>query len=796
MFAVDVCRLPTTGGSAFVLVAGAFLLVLGVIVARWVRQSSGRLSIVVAPLVLLGGLAFSPSVIDPCVSTHTTTTTVPSVTTTTAPSATTTVPSATTTVPATSLDTALTPTFDTPTATADGFTVQITNYDANFSWAGTATASGTISIDNNGLLTVTGVAAGTSSTATITTTRTGYTSGTATASETTLDTALTPTFDTPTATADGFTVLITNYAANFSWAGTATASGTISIDNNGLLTVAGVAAGANSTATITTTRTGYTSGTATVSESTLTANQQVVMSMVSVGNPGNAADTTSYGALSYSFQIGKYDVTGSQYAAFLNAVAKTDSYGLYNANMGTDTQVGQISRSGSSGSYIYAVMNDTGNRPITYVSWYDGARFVNWMSNGQPSGAQTSTTTENGTYNVNGATSGNAVAKNTTNLNTGLAPSYWIPLENEWYKAAYYSPNYGGTGVGGFYDYATKSDAAPGTTIGSTANKANYINAFSRATDVGSFSGSGSFYGTFDQTGNVWQWSDLDGAPGSSRSLRGGGWGGTSIDVSSSSRADYSPDFENNTLGFRLAGPVTTTLTPTFGTATATTNGFTVQITNYDSSYTWAGTATFSGTVTISGTGLVTVAGVQAAKSSIATITTNKSNTVGGTATVAIQVGSFGPGGGRIFIIPSTTGNTAGKFYEVGPKVKRSWATVANQSKSVVGAGGTAIGTGKQNTLDIVNQTGNVAATSAAVYCSDLDFGGKQDWYLPSKDELTQISQNKVALKLTNLTDGYWSSSESTSSTGMKAWRIYLNGGQWDEPYKSGSNYSQCVRTV
>ena len=66
MFAVDVCRLPATGGSIFVLVAGLFLLATGAIVTRWVRQSAGRLSVVVAPLVLLGGLALTPQVTDPC----------------------------------------------------------------------------------------------------------------------------------------------------------------------------------------------------------------------------------------------------------------------------------------------------------------------------------------------------------------------------------------------------------------------------------------------------------------------------------------------------------------------------------------------------------------------------------------------------------------------------------------------------------------------------------------------------------------------------------------------------------
>ncbi|MCX6534046.1 MAG: BspA family leucine-rich repeat surface protein, partial [Actinobacteria bacterium] len=66
MFAVGVCDLPETGGSTFVLVAALFMLVAGVIVLRWVRQSDGRMSVVVAPLVLLSGLVLAPSVTDPC----------------------------------------------------------------------------------------------------------------------------------------------------------------------------------------------------------------------------------------------------------------------------------------------------------------------------------------------------------------------------------------------------------------------------------------------------------------------------------------------------------------------------------------------------------------------------------------------------------------------------------------------------------------------------------------------------------------------------------------------------------
>ena len=101
MFAVEVCNLPETGGSTFVLVAGLLLLVVGVIVTRWVRQSAGRMSVVVAPLVLLGSLALAPQVANPCAPATTTVapvTTTAAPTTTVAPVATTVAPTTTTTV--------------------------------------------------------------------------------------------------------------------------------------------------------------------------------------------------------------------------------------------------------------------------------------------------------------------------------------------------------------------------------------------------------------------------------------------------------------------------------------------------------------------------------------------------------------------------------------------------------------------------------------------------------------------------------------------------------------------------
>jgi formylglycine-generating enzyme len=100
----------------------------------------------------------------------------------------------------------------------------------------------------------------------------------------------------------------------------------------------------------------------------------VTIEMVPVGNPGNAADTINtgtnpnYGSVAYSYKIGTYDVTIGQYTDFLNAVAKTDTYSLYNASMATDLNVAGISRTGSSGAYVYGVIAASGSAPYGGVT--------------------------------------------------------------------------------------------------------------------------------------------------------------------------------------------------------------------------------------------------------------------------------------------------------------------------------------------------------------------------------------------------------------------------------------------
>jgi hypothetical protein len=169
-----------------------------------------------------------------------------------------------------------------------------------------------------------------------------------------------------------------------------------------------------------------------------------------IGDIGNTNDTTGYGAVGYNYAISQYPVTNCEYALFLNAVAATDTYNLYNTSMGIEVR-GGINRSGNSGNYTYSVKTNMGNKPVLYISWWDCARYCNWLHNNRPSGSQDSSTTEDGAYRLNGTISGDAVSR------SGSA-KYHIPTENEWYKAAYYKG--GGTNAG-YWNYATQNDLEP-----------------------------------------------------------------------------------------------------------------------------------------------------------------------------------------------------------------------------------------------------------------------------------------------------------------------------------------------
>lgn len=136
--------------------------------------------------------------------------------------------------------------------------------------------------------------------------------------------------------------------------------------------------------------------------------------------------------------------------------------------------------------------------------------------------------------------------------------------------------------------------------------------------------------------------------------------------------------------------------------------------------------------------------------------------------TFTYKVGDIGPGGGIIFFVDRYNEYVDFTYLEVAPsstEVGRTWATGANQTALVAGADSRALGGGLQNTLDIVAQSGNVAASCAAAYCNDLVSGGKSDWYLPSIAEVKML-YDVVFLQLgtggffLGSAEYYWSSTE------------------------------------
>ncbi|TWT87126.1 Formylglycine-generating sulfatase enzyme [Pseudobythopirellula maris] len=281
----------------------------------------------------------------------------------------------------------------------------------------------------------------------------------------------------------------------------------------------------------------------------------VAFDFAHVGNAGNAADPeTGFGAVSYNYAVSKTEVTNAQYTMFLNAVAATDSFGgadptLYNPNMGRFAR-GGITRSGAPGSYTYATKPNMDNKPVNYVSFFDAMRFTNWLHNGQGAG-----NTEAGAYTIGSGLDEvrSADAK------------FWIPSEDEWYKAAYHDATAGT--AGDYFDYATGSDSVPtiatADSVGDISNPgvgvANYDEVAvwngqnGNVTTVGSAGlASASPYGTFDQNGNVWELNEAF-ISSSFRGLRGGSWVSNSGNLRADFGGEINPSSEGIHVGFRVA---------------------------------------------------------------------------------------------------------------------------------------------------------------------------------------------------------------------------------------------------
>ncbi len=227
---------------------------------------------------------------------------------------------------------------------------------------------------------------------------------------------------------------------------------------------------------------------------------------------------------------------------------------------------GGITRAGSSGSYTYSVKSGFGNKPVNFVSFWDAARFTNWLTNGQGTGD-----TETGAYDL---TNGTAITNitvtrgswfNAATGNTTTSTVWAITSENEWYKAAYYDPSATGP-ADDYWLYPTGSDTVPtasatgdisnpGSNVANYSSGADWNSQNGNVTTVGSAgAGSASHYGTFDQGGNVWEWNDEILATATSNcGLRGGSFDYSANFLQSSICGSNIPTNENGIIGFRVS---------------------------------------------------------------------------------------------------------------------------------------------------------------------------------------------------------------------------------------------------
>jgi len=271
----------------------------------------------------------------------------------------------------------------------------------------------------------------------------------------------------------------------------------------------------------------YSSGIAPVTSDIFgSGTNQFSIDFVQIGNAGNSNDTTGYGGVPYSYRIGKYDISAQQITAALRIGA-----------------------------------NWLGDQPGT-INWYGAAAFVNWLNANAGYQPAYNLFLSNGVWHMglwstSPDSNGNvAWTLGGTNLYRNANCAYFLPSENEWYKAAYYDPHKNGE-TGGYWLYPTGSDIAP-TPVASGTNAGTAVfNGQSHPASVFQAGGLSS-YGTMGQGGNVWQWmeSAFDGRntePSEYRTFRGGNYPLSAESLSSANRNMLAPDYPNFDFGFRVA---------------------------------------------------------------------------------------------------------------------------------------------------------------------------------------------------------------------------------------------------
>jgi formylglycine-generating enzyme required for sulfatase activity len=231
-----------------------------------------------------------------------------------------------------------------------------------------------------------------------------------------------------------------------------------------------------------------------------TGANQFQMEFVTIGNPGNAADTTGTpnpaGAVPYEYGIGKFEVSEDMITKF---------------NASQSLQITKDTRGAA--------------KPATSVSWNEAARFVNWLNTSTGGFAAYKFTTGGVNDNIAVWTAADTLDFDITNPYRSLRATYVLPSYNEWYRAAYFNAN-----DGLYYDFANGRNTAPLAVVSGTQDNTGVLRQpFSQGPADVTQAGGLSPYGLMGLNGNVLEWEEssldlLNLSASSSRGFRGGYW--------------------------------------------------------------------------------------------------------------------------------------------------------------------------------------------------------------------------------------------------------------------------------
>jgi len=156
--------------------------------------------------------------------------------------------------------------------------------------------------------------------------------------------------------------------------------------------------------------------------------QEKDLGLVEIREPNNPPDENGYGTVAYAYRITKEQISNALYAKFLNVVDPegANPRDLYHPQMTAAAEGGIVYQAGAAAGRKYAPKPGFQNRPVVFVNWRDAARFANWIRNGGRRGSST----EIGAYNL----------RDPDAKTKARGGSFWIPCENEIYKAGFYLP--------------------------------------------------------------------------------------------------------------------------------------------------------------------------------------------------------------------------------------------------------------------------------------------------------------------------------------------------------------------